>query len=332
MVSATAQASANGVASDSIGRRISRFFHRSETARSYALLSPNLWMLLCLLVAPFAGLAILSFWTQDNYDFDRTATLANYAKIFELGWPENGVEFFGYRIGWPFANPIYTVLLAKSVAVSVFVTIVVILFAYPMAYFLAFRVQRHKMMWLILISIPFWTSYLLRIFAWKVILGFNGVINSTLIYLGFITEPLDYILYNTTSVVITLTHAWVTFAVLPIYVSLEKMDKSLLEAATDLGDTAIERFFRVTLPLSAPGTIAAALLVFIPTVGEYVTPNVVGGTSGILVGNHIQSLFGKSNDWPMGAALSNVMMLTVALLVCVFLWAVGYQRMRQRTA
>jgi spermidine/putrescine transport system permease protein len=288
-------------------------------------------MLLGLLVVPFATLVIRSFWTQVNFDFDTTFTLNNYAKIFALGWKEN-VELFNLKIDWPFTNAIYTVLLAKSVIMSLVVTGVVILLAYPMAYFLAFRVTRHKVIWLVLISIPFWTSYLLRIFAWKVILGFNGVVNSALMYLGLIDQPLDFILYNSTSVVITLTHAWVTFAVLPIYVSLEKMDKSLLEAATDLGDTAIERFFRITLPLSAPGTIAAALLVFIPTVGEYVTPEVVGGTSGIMVGSLIKSLYGKSNDWPLGGALSVVMMLAVAILVMLFLWAVGYRRMRQRTA
>jgi spermidine/putrescine transport system permease protein len=317
--------------SSGLGQRISRFFHRSETARANALLSPNLFMLLGLLVVPFATLVIRSFWTQVNFEFDTTFTLNNYAKIFALGWKEN-VELFNLKIDWPFTNAIYTVLLAKSILMSIAVTTTVILFAYPMAYFLAFRVQRHKMIWLILISIPFWTSYLLRIFAWKVILGFNGVVNSSLMYLGLIDQPLDFILYNSTSVVITLTHAWVTFAVLPIYVSLEKMDKSLLEAATDLGDTAVQRFFRVTLPLSAPGTIAAALLVFIPTVGEYVTPEVVGGTSGIMVGSLIKSLYGKSNDWPLGSALSIVMMLSVAALVMLFLWGVGYRRMRQRMA
>ena len=331
MVSATAQTAVNGSVSSGLGRRISRFLHRSETSRANALLSPNLFMLLGLLVVPFATLVIRSFWTQVNFDFDTTFTLNNYAKIFALGWKEN-VELFIFKIDWPFTNAIYTVLLAKSILMSIAVTTVVILFAYPMAYFLAFRVQRHKMIWLILISIPFWTSYLLRIFAWKVILGFNGVVNSSLMYVGLIDQPLDFILYNSTSVVITLTHAWVTFAVLPIYVSLEKMDKSLLEAATDLGDTAVERFFRITLPLSAPGTIAAALLVFIPTVGEYVTPEVVGGTSGIMVGSLIKSLYGKSNDWPLGSALSIVMMLTVAALVMLFLWAVGYRRMRQRMA
>jgi spermidine/putrescine transport system permease protein len=213
---------------------------------------------------------------------------------------------------------------------SLISTTVILLLAYPMAYFLAFRVAKHKILWIIIITIPFWTSYLLRVFAWKVILGFNGVINSGLIYLGIISEPLDFILYNPSSVIITLAHAWLAFAILPIYVSLEKIDRSLLEAATDLGDTPFERFWRITLPLSLPGTIAASLLVFIPTVGDYITPSLVGGTSGIMVGNIIQSLFGKANNAPLGAALSIVMMLVVTGMVCAFLWSVGYGKMKAR--
>jgi spermidine/putrescine transport system permease protein len=183
-------------------------------------------------------------------------------------------------------------------------------------------------MWIILITVPFWTSYLLRVFAWKVILGFNGVVNSGLMSMGLIKEPLEFILYNPTAVIITLAHAWLAFAILPIYVSLEKIDRTLLEAATDLGDGPVERFLRITLPLSLPGVIAASLLVFIPTVGDYVTPTLVGGTSGIMIGNVIQSLFGKANNWPLGAAVSIVMMLAVTLIICLFLWAVGYRRMR----
>jgi spermidine/putrescine transport system permease protein len=165
-----------------------------------------------------------------------------------------------------------------------------------------------------------------------VILGFNGVINSGLIGMGLISEPLEFLLYNPTAVVLTLAHAWAAFAILPIYVSLEKIDRSLLEAATDLGDGPVRRFFRVTLPLSAPGTIAASLLVFIPTVGDYVTPTLVGGTSGIMIGNVIQSLFGKANNAPLGAAVSLVMMLTITLMVCAFLWATGRNRPRGQVA
>ena len=206
-------------------------------------------------------------------------------------------------------------------------TAAVILTAYPVAYFLAFRVTRYKLFWLILITVPFWTSYLLRIFAWKLILGFNGVINSGLIALGLVHSPLEFLLYNPTAVTIALAHAWAAYAILPIYVSLEKIDHSLLEAAVDLGDGPVRRFLRVTLPLSAPGIIAASLLVFIPTVGDYVTPTLVGGTSGIMIGNIIQSLFGKANNAPLGAATSIMMMLVVAAIVCVIL---GTLRYRQR--
>jgi len=213
---------------------------------------------------------------------------------------------------------------------SLSATVAVILLAYPMAYFLAFRVKRHKMIWLMAITLPFWTSYLLRVFSWKLMLGFGGVINSGLMKLGFIKEPLEFLLYNPTAVVITLAHSWVAFALLPIYVSLEKIDRSLLEAASDLGDRPWERFLRVTLPLSLPGLISSALLVFIPTVGDYVTPTLVGGPSGIMVGNAIQTLFYRVNNIPLGSALSLVMMLLVTLLVCLFLWAVGYRKMQQR--
>ena len=215
---------------------------------------------------------------------------------------------------------------------TVLLVVAVIAVAYPMAYFMAFRVTHNKALWIILITIPFWTSYLLRVFSWKIVLGFNGAINSGLKYLGLIDEPLEFLLYNPTAVVITLSHAWVAFAILPIYVSLEKIDRTLLEAASDLGDSRLKRFFRITLPLSAPGTIAASLLVFIPTVGDYVTPALVGGPGGTMIGSLVQDLFLKQNNAPMGAAVSIVMMLIIAFLVGLFLWAIGYRKLRSRRA
>jgi spermidine/putrescine transport system permease protein len=189
-----------------------------------------------------------------------------------------------------------------------------------MAYYVAFHVHRRKMMWIILITLPFWTSYLLRIFSWKVILGFNGVINSGLMGLGIIDKPLEFLLYNPTAVVITLTHAWIAFAILPIYISLEKIDRSLLEAATDLGDGPIARFFRVTLPLSLPGVIAATILIFVPTVGDYVTPALVGGPNGLMIANLIQAHFGIINNWPGGSALAIIMMLVVGFIISIYIW------------
>ncbi len=290
-------------------RRFMTLLYRSEGVRGYALLLPTLLVMIAMLVVPLGTLALQSFWTQIYFKLDHSFTLNNYLQIFDFK-----------------QNPIYLVLLFRSIIMSLMVTFFVVITAYPMAYFLAFKVQRHKLVWLILITVPFWTSYLLRVFAWKIILGFQGVINSGLISLGLIDQPLEFLLYNQTSVVITLTHAWAAFAILPIYVSLEKIDRSLLEAATDLGDTPRERFWRVTFPLSMPGVVAAGLLVFIPTVGDYVTPNVVGGTSGIMIGNIIQSLFGKANNAPLGSAVSIVMMAAITLLVCAFLMLIGRRR------
>ena len=300
-------------------------WRRSEPFRGYALLSPTMALMLAMLVAPMVALVLLSFWRQSGFQIERTLTFENYWEMFK---PSQKVRYF-LGIPFPFENAVYTVLLVKSILMSLAATIAVILLAYPMAYFLAFRVTRGKIVWLIVITLPFWTSYLLRVFSWKLILGFNGVINSGLINLGLIKEPLEFLLYNPASVIITLAHSWVVFAILPIYVSLEKIDRSLIEAARDLGDRPWQCFLRVTLPLSLPGTIAAALLVFIPTVGDYVTPSLVGGPGGIMIGTSIQTLFGKANDAPLGAAVSMVMMLAVTAIVCLFLWAVGYRRMKR---
>ena len=276
-------------------------FRRSESLRGYALLSPTLAVVLLGLLFPLIILVNLSFWKQEYVDLIRTFTLTNYADFFQ--------------------KKIYYLILYRSIRISLFVMIVTVLLAYPLAYFIAFHVKKNKMMWIILVTIPFWTSYLLRVFSWKVILGYNGVINSSLMSLGILTEPLEFLLYNPFAVVITLAHAWAAVAILPIYVSLEKIDRSLIEASRDLGESAVMTFIRVTLPLSLPGVMASGLLVFIPTVGDYVTPALVGGTRGIMIGNIIQSMFGKALNWPLGAALSIISMLTVTIVVCMLLGA-----------
>jgi spermidine/putrescine transport system permease protein len=327
MVSATGEMAAGRIRPQSLSERFRALLLRSEALRGYLLLSPTLVVMFLMLVVPLGGMIAFSFFTQVYFDIDFTPTLNNYWAIVK---PGAGNSYLG--IPFPFETPIYAILLVKSLLMSLIATTVIVLMAYPMAYFMAFRVTKHKILWLILITVPFWTSYLLRVFAWKVILGFNGVLNSGLISLGVINEPLSFLLYNPTAVIITLTHAWLAFAILPIYVSLEKIDRSLLEAATDLGDNPIERFLRVTLPLSLPGVISSTLLVFIPTVGDYITPAQVGGTSGIMIGTLIQSQFGKANNWPMGGALSIFMMLVVTAIVCLFLWGVGYRKMKAREA
>ena len=312
-------------------RRAGGWLRRHDWARGYLLMSPTIVVMLAMLVAPIVALLAMSFWTQHLLEIDRTLTLDNYWHLVEPTDPgEEVAQWMG--IAFPFKRAVYMVLLIKSLLMSLAATVAVVLLAYPMAYFLAFRVTRRKMIWLMLITLPFWTSYLLRVFSWKLILGFGGVINSGLISLGLIKEPLEFLLYNPAAVVITLAHSWVAFAILPMYVSLEKIDRSLLEAASDLGDRPFERFLRVTLPLSMPGVIAASLLVFIPTVGDYVTPALVGGPSGTMIGNGIQILFGRANDVPLGSALSLMVMLIVTIIVCLFLWTVGYRQMQRRAA
>jgi len=289
--------------------------------RGYLLLAPTLLVVLILLVLPVFDLLRTSFCTQVYLKIDCSFTLANYGAIFE----PNGAfgSLFGF-IPYPhLQTPIYAVLLARSIGVALLATIAVILLAYPMAYFLAFRLVRNRIRWIVLITVPFWTSYLLRVFAWKIILGYGGLINSGLVTAGIIPEPLELLLYNPFAVIIVLAHSWLAFAVLPIYVSLDKIDRSLLEAATDLGDTKLQRFLRITLPLSMPGVLSASLLVFIPTVGDYITPSLVGGSSGMMLGSVIQSLFGQANNQPLGAAVSVTMMAIVTLLVCIFLKLVG---------
>ncbi len=277
--------------------RLSSLLQRYEVLRGYVLVSPALLVMIAGLALPFAVLVVMSFWRAAGFEFDTAMTLVNYEAIA--------------------TQPIYGALLERSLLISAAATLITVVLCYPMAYYVAFHVERHKTLWLILMTLPFWTSYLLRVFAWKIVLGYNGMINASLTGIGLIDAPLEFLLYSQTAVVITLTHAWAAFAILPIYVSLEKIDRSLLEAATDLGDGPWTRFFRVTLPLSMPGVIAASLLIFIPTVGDYVTPALLGGPDGLMIGNLIQLQFGAANNWPMGAALAIVMMLSVTAIFVV---------------
>ncbi|MEM7076011.1 MAG: ABC transporter permease [Pseudomonadota bacterium] len=294
------QAQDGQVPNPTLGTRISGLLYRNESLRGYLLMSPTMIILTIGIIIPFFILVVISMWTRDGFGFDTTLTLANYFEASE--------------------KPIYGALMQRSFWISGLATVFTVLLCYPMAYYVAFHVHRNKMMWIILMTLPFWTSYLLRVFAWKVILGYEGVINSGFMSMGWIQQPMEFLLYSQTAVVITLAHAWAAFAILPLYVSLEKIDKSLLEAATDLGDGPVARFFRITLPLSMPGVIAACFLIFIPTTGDYITPALVGGPDAMMIGNLVQLQFGPMNNWPMGGALSIILMLWICAIALVFLF------------
>jgi spermidine/putrescine transport system permease protein len=270
----------------------------NNNLKGWRLLATPFVFSLLLLLAPLLLMLTMSFWTQDYLTLDRTFTLNNYKEAL--------------------TQPVYQMLFKRSLFISLSVTVLTILIAFPVAYYISFYGGSKKTLWIFLVTIPFWTSYLLRMFLWKVILGYNGVFNSLLLWLEVITEPLTVILYNSNAVILALTHGWAPFAILPIFVSLEKIDRSLLEASRDLGDGAVQQFLRVVLPLAMPGVVAAGLIVFIPTIGEYITPKLVGGTDGLMIANMIQVQFSKANNAPLGAALSVSSLIIVTFISLIF--------------
>jgi spermidine/putrescine transport system permease protein len=212
-------------------------------------------------------------------------------------------------------DPLTRLVLLRSIILAAIVTIATVMLAFPVAYYLAFRAGRWRHLLLFLVTLPFWTSYLLRVFAWKIVLAYNGVLNSALMLLGITDAPLTGLLNTPATVVVTLAHAYAAFAVLPLYICLQGLPKNLFEAAADLGAKPYQGFLRVVLPLSVPGILSAALVVFVPTVGDYVTPALVGGPNSSMIGTLIQAQFGKANDWPAGAALAVISMIAIAIVV-----------------
>lgn len=283
---------------------------RSEEARGLAMISPTLIYALALLLVPVTLVVAYSFWTQNYLEIDRTFTFENYRQAL--------------------TEPIYRDLFIRSLWISLVTSAVTVGFSYPVAWFISFHGGAHKNLWLFLVTIPCWTSYLLRVMSWKVILGYGGVLNTGLMSVGLIDEPITSLLYNANAVVITLVHSWAAFAILPIYVSLQKIDRSLIEAARDLGDGPMRAFLRVTLPLSMAGVVSAFLIVMIPTVGDYVTPKLVGGKDGVMIATAIQAQFGKGANWPLGAALSVTTMVLVSLVAAAVVLALRFAVRRIR--
>jgi spermidine/putrescine transport system permease protein len=240
--------------------------------------------------------------------------------VLALGFRDNDTSLLGSgftldNFTEALSDPLYATVVLRSLAIAGLVTLATVVTAYPVAYFLAFHAGRQRGLLLFLVTLPFWTSYLLRVFAWKIVLAFNGVLNSALLTTGITSEPILAFLNTPAAVVVTLAHAYAAFAILPIYVALETIPHSLVEAAGDLGARPFAGFRRVVLPMSMPGVLSAALVVFVPTVGDYVTPALVGGPSSTMIGSMIEAQFGKADDWPFGAALSVLVMIVILMVV-----------------
>jgi len=270
---------------------------REQLAMGAVILPPILY-LLSLYVLPAGIMLTYSFWTIDQ----------NYQLV-----PAWNLEEYQYFT----TQPAYTQILMRSFRMALLNTVISLAVAYPLAYFLSRYVRnRWKNVLLVMLIAPAWTSFLIRIYAWMLILGDNGLINFTLRGLNLINEPLP-LLFNQTSLLIGLLYIYLPYMLLPIYASLEKINPSLLEAAQALGANPPRAFLRVTLPLSLPGVVAGGMITFIPTLGEYVAPTILGGRTGYMYGNLIAEQF-SIFDWPLGAAMAAILLACVLALVLVF--------------
>ncbi|HMS93877.1 MAG TPA: ABC transporter permease [Tabrizicola sp.] len=272
---------------------------RSEARAGLKLISPTAIYVILLLAVPLATVLVYSIMTGGRANVSLPITVENYGELLSKG--------------------VYGYILLKSLLVALTVTAITVFLAYPVAYFVSFHVRpERKSLWLFLITIPFWTSYIIRVSLWFQIIGYNGIIDSALASLGL--PPVNIASHSILSIIIVLAHAYAPFAVLPVFVSLEKVDRSLLEAGQDLGESRWVTFLRVTLPLSMPGVIAAALIVFIPTVGDYVTPELVGDGKEPMIANLIETQLLKLQNFPQGSAFAVVSMLMVGIVSVAFVW------------
>jgi spermidine/putrescine transport system permease protein len=267
----------------------------SRAYRAAVTLPPLLWVALFLMV-PYALLLCYSFWSvSPSQTIVHSWTLDNYRELFRVN--------------------VYLQTLFRSMWIAARVMIFSLLLGYPLAYYLSFYAGARKDLFYQLVIIPLWVSYLVRAYAWKTILGSDGVLNTLLQYLHLTKHPLEFLLYSPFAIVLTLTHIYTPFAVLPIYAALEHIPRNLVEASQDLGASPLQTFWRVIFPLSIPGVLAGATFAFVLSLGDFLAPLLLGGPSGIMISNIVVSLFGAAYNWPLGAAISLCMLLLVVSLL-----------------
>ncbi len=275
--------------------RAAALYCQTVKLRFWFLLPTWLWMV-ALFAAPFAIVLAYSFLSRGAYGgVEHPWTAQSYQRFFD---------------------PLYLTIVARSFVMALGATALCLLLAYPAALFISRA--RHKNVYLQLVMLPFWTSFLVRTYAWLFLLRDTGLINTALQALGIIHAPLP-LLYNDGAVLLGLVYGYLPFMVLPIYATLERLDPALVEASADLGGTPLATLFRVVIPLSRPGIIAGCVLVFIPCLGAYLTPDLLGGGRTVLVGNLVQNQFTSARDWPFGSAVSMALMALVTALVWAML-------------
>lgn len=267
----------------------------SRTYKAVIAVPPLVWVSL-FLVLPYALMFAHSFWTVRDGLLVHQWNLQNYRALL--------------------SNPLYVSVLLRTVRIAASVTLCSVLLGYPLAYYLSFHAGPRKELLYQLVIVPLWVSYLVRGYAWKTILGSQGVLNGLLQYLHLTREPVSSFLYSPFAVVLMLTHIYTPFVFLPIYAALEHIPRALIEASQDLGAGARATLLRVILPLSMPGLLAGATFAFVLSLGDFLAPLLVGGPSATMIANIVQSLFGAAYDWPLGAAISvSILLITVSLLL-----------------
>jgi putrescine transport system permease protein len=281
----------------------------NQRGRRLVLGVPMVWLILLFLL-PFLIVLKLSF-SQERL------TIPPYAPFLEWinGLPHPALHFSNYA--FLFTDPLYISAYLYSLKVAAISTLLCLLVGYPMAYVIARAQGNWRSALLMLIVLPFWTSFLLRVYAWIGLLKHNGVINNILLYLGIIHQPLT-MLQTDFAVYVGIVYSYLPFMILPLYANLEKLDMALLEAAADLGARPFTAFRRVTLPQSVPGIIAGSLLVFIPAVGEYVVPSLLGRTDQLMIGRVLSDEFFENRDWPLASAVAILMLLLLVVPIMLF--------------
>src|SRR5450432_3959943 len=275
------------------GRRISMTFSRAY--RTVVSLPPLLWVAAFLLV-PYGLLFCYSFWSVSSSQvIVHSWSLDNYRELLRVN--------------------VYLQTLFRSMWIAARVTVFSLLLSYPLAYYLSFHAGKRKDLLYQLVIIPLWVSYLVRAYAWKTILGSDGVLNTLLQYVHLTRHPLEFLLYSPFAVVLTLTHIYTPFTLLPIYAALEHIPRNLVEASHDLGGSPAQTFWKVIFPLSIPGVVAGATFAFVLSLGDFLAPLLLGGPSGIMISNIVVSLFGAAYQWPLGAAISLGMLVIVVGLL-----------------
>jgi spermidine/putrescine transport system permease protein len=266
----------------------------SRAYKTLVSVPPLLWVGLFLLL-PYALMFAHSFWAVHDGVLFHQWNLHNYQTLF--------------------TKPVYVEVLLRTMRIAASVTLCSLLLGYPLAYYLSFHAGARKELLYQLVIVPLWVSYLVRGYAWKTILGSEGVLNGFLQYLHLTHEPVAFLLYSPFAVVLVLTHIYTPFVFLPIYAALEHIPRPLVEASQDLGAGSVQTFLRVILPLSIPGLLAGATFTFVLSLGDFLAPLLVGGASGTMIANVVQSLFGAAYDWPLGAAISVcILLITISLL------------------